>query len=96
MKDNPTNNKYLQENKRGTELFLVVSVIFPSLLIHVEVDSKLSLTPLSIHCLILSQVDKETLNTSVLLASPLPLQRGRHEPLTTSSTTSSQPSPRAQ
>jgi hypothetical protein len=48
----------------------MVSVICRSPLIHVEVDSKLSLAPLLRHVLISSQADKETLNTLIPLVSP--------------------------
>jgi hypothetical protein len=47
MKDDPTNYKQLQEKKRDTKIYPIVSVIYRSPLIHVEVDSELSLAPLS-------------------------------------------------
>jgi hypothetical protein len=51
MIDNTQITNYLQviskEWENDTEIYLVVSVIFQSLLIHVEVEFKLSLAPLS-------------------------------------------------
>jgi hypothetical protein len=84
----------MQESK-DTEFYPVVSVICQSPLIHVEVDFKLSLVPLSRHGLTLSQADKKSLNTSISLMSHLPLRRGRREPLTINTATSPQSSSRA-
>jgi hypothetical protein len=64
-----TSNKEIEKHR----IFLVVSVICRSALIHVVVDSKFTLAPLPRCGLIFEPRDKESLNTSVLVASPLPL-----------------------
>jgi hypothetical protein len=63
----------MQESK-DTEFYPVVSVICRSLLIHVEVDFKLSLAPLSRHGLIFEPSGQEIAqyldSTNVTFAAP--------------------------
>jgi hypothetical protein len=63
----------MQESK-DTEFYLVVSVIFWSPLIYVEVDFKLSLAPLSRHGLIIEPSGQEITqyldSTNVTFAAP--------------------------
>ena len=73
----------------------MVSVIYRLPLIHVEVDSKSTLAPLSRCGLIFEPRDKELLNTSIPLVSPLSLQQGTREPLTITTMTYPQSSQRA-
>jgi hypothetical protein len=70
------------QEKKDTEFYPVVSVICRSPLIYVEVDFKLSLAPLSRHGLIFEPSGQEITQYLISIMSPLPLRRGRREPLT--------------
>jgi hypothetical protein len=77
------------------EFYPVVSMICRSPLIHIEVDFKLSLAPLSRPDLIFVPSGQEITNTSIPLASPLPLRRGRREHLIINTVSPPQSSRRA-
>jgi hypothetical protein len=62
------------QEKKDTGFYLVVSVICRSPLIHVEVDFKISLAPLSTHGLIFEpsgqEITQHHVSTNVTFAAP--------------------------